>query len=177
VAYEFSQLVPELRPFAERLVAVCARAGVNPQVTSTRRSHSSQARLYRAYLAGRTPYPVAPPGFSAHEYGWAFDMVVTDAESQADAGQVWRSWGGTWGGEGDPVHFELPGATASLKGSAPPPAGSSLKHKLAVAADFLIGWVPGIGEVELIATLLSWGFPRSEILAFLASPIEKLSGV
>jgi hypothetical protein len=175
VAYEFSGLVPELRPFAEALVGVCAKAGVNPTVTSTRRSHSAQARLYRNYLAGRQPYPVAPPGQSAHEYGWAFDMVVYGPGAQEDAGQVWQSWGGTWGGARDPVHFELPGATASLRGkTAPTAAPSKIPHRIAEAADLILSLVPGVGAIELGAQLISWGFPRNRVARFLSSPVSTL---
>jgi hypothetical protein len=70
--------------------------------------------LYRRFLAGAAGYPVAPPGFSAHEYGEAFDMVVTPMEALGDVGATWLDWGGYWG-PGDAVHFELPGATARAK--------------------------------------------------------------
>ncbi|SRR6266849_8409874 len=105
-------LVPELRPFAIALVDVAGRAGLQPRVTSARRSHAEQARLYRRYLAGQNPYPVAPPGTSAHEFGFAFDLAITPmADSNlADLGKVWTGWGGVWGGQfDDPIHFELPG--------------------------------------------------------------------
>jgi hypothetical protein len=55
---------------------------------------------------------VAPPGASAHEYGEAFDYVVTPNDYQPDVGATWQSWGGVWGGKKDVVHFELPGAGA-----------------------------------------------------------------
>jgi hypothetical protein len=61
-------------------------------------------------LAGQAGYPVAPPGSSAHEYGEAFDMVVSPMEALADVGYTWQSWGGGWN-PADAVHFELPGAT------------------------------------------------------------------
>jgi len=37
-------------------------------------------------------------------------MVVTPVEYLADLGDLWNSWGGQWGGFGDPVHFQLRGA-------------------------------------------------------------------
>lgn len=30
-------------------------------------------------------------------------------EALADVGYTWQSWGGVWGGDRDPVHFEYPG--------------------------------------------------------------------
>ncbi len=62
------------------------------------------------YLAGEAGYPVAPPGYSAHEYGEAYDMVVTPMAALADVGATWQNWGGAWN-PGDAVHFELPGAS------------------------------------------------------------------
>src|SRR5216684_5180400 len=107
-------LVDELVGPAADLLDAAAGAGLMPRVTSTRRSSSEQRRLYSRYLAGQAGYPVAPPGFSAHEYGEAFDMVVTPMEALADVGATWLDWGGYWG-PGDAVHFELPGATARAK--------------------------------------------------------------
>lgn len=111
-------LVPALRPYARALVDLAGRAGLQPRVTSTRRSHAEQARLYRRYLAGQQEYPVAPPGQSAHELGMAFDMVTAsmNLSDLADLGKIWESWGGVWGGNfDDPIHFELPGFPHALK--------------------------------------------------------------
>jgi len=107
-------LVPELADAARALVDAAGRAGLQPRVTSTVRTRSEQARLYRRFLAGASGYPVAPPGFSAHEYGEAFDMVTSPMEALADVGATWLDWGGYWG-PGDAVHFELSGATARAK--------------------------------------------------------------
>ena len=103
-------LVDELVGPAADLLDAAAGAGLMPRVTSTRRSSSEQRRLYSRYLAGQAGYPVAPPGFSAHEYGEAFDMVVTPMAALADVGYTWQQWGGGWNPD-DAVHFELPGAS------------------------------------------------------------------
>ncbi len=107
----FDELSPELADFARALVDAAGVAGLQPRVTSTVRTRSQQARLYRGYLAnpGRA-YPVAPPGYSAHEYGEAFDLVVSPMEALADVGYTWQQWGGGWN-PADAVHFELPGAS------------------------------------------------------------------
>lgn len=76
-------------------------------VTSVRRTREEQAKLYAAYLAGRNPYPVAPPGRSAHEHGLAWDMDVRwqDGSDGAPlAGEWWQSIGGVWSPK-DRVHY------------------------------------------------------------------------
>jgi hypothetical protein len=75
------------------------------------RSYREQKFLYDRYVKGLAQFPAVPPNHSAHEYGWAFDLVVTPYAYQPDAGHAWESeWGGSWGGAKDLVHFELPGA-------------------------------------------------------------------
>lgn len=97
-------LHPGFRPYAAALVAVAERYGLNPRVTSTRRSFDDQRRLYERWKSGRNPYPAAAPGCSQHNYGVAFDMVVDDPQW---LGAVWQHWGGYWGGSRDPVHFGI----------------------------------------------------------------------
>lgn len=161
-------LVPELMPFAQELVREAGIAGLQPRVTSTRRNHFEQTRLWLRFISGRALYPTALPGTSAHEYGEAFDLVVTPYEALEDLGGLWASWGGAWGGNRDPVHFELPGASAAHR------IGPST-HTIAEAADLILGFVPGIGEVELAASLAHLGFPESEILAFLSGPFAYIA--
>jgi len=110
VGGSLNDLVPELQEPANALLDAAGRAGLLPRITSTVRTHSEQRRLYNRFLAGQSGYPVAPPGASAHEYGLAFDMVVSPMEALADVGYTWQSWGGGWSGA-DAVHFELPGAS------------------------------------------------------------------
>lgn len=103
-------LIPELQPYASELLRIAGAARLNPRITSTRRTTTQQARLYRNYLAGAATYPVAPPGTSPHEFGFAFDMVTSPMEALNELGTLWESWGGVWGGRfNDEVHFEYPG--------------------------------------------------------------------
>jgi hypothetical protein len=95
-----SGLQPWLRPYAEHLV----RHFPALRVTSVYRSFTEQLALYRN--RARNPYPVAPPGSSKHNYGLAWDMVGPRQQLE-NAGRVWQSWGGTWGGQADPIHFEV----------------------------------------------------------------------
>jgi hypothetical protein len=117
VAARLDLLVPELREGAKALVQACGEAGLLPRVTSTLRSHNEQVRLYRKYQAGAGGFPVAPPGLSAHEYGLAFDMVVSPITSLRDVGATWLDWGGGWSNR-DAVHFELRGASDLIASAA-----------------------------------------------------------
>lgn len=96
----FNGLQPWMRPAAEALLYYFPRL----QVTSVRRSRTEQLRLWHNRKNNR--YPVAPPGSSKHELGRAFDLVGPP-ELLAQAGRLWESWGGRWGGRfRDPIHFE-----------------------------------------------------------------------
>jgi hypothetical protein len=164
-----SSLLPDMQPWARSLVDVATRARVGGRVTSAYRTLGQQTLLYNAYLAGKAPYPVARPGASAHELRMAFDYAAPSKSDQTDLGQVWESWGGVWGGRfGDPVHFEWPG----FKGASTAGGCSSVVKAMASAVDFVLGFAPGIGEVELIATLVGLGFRRSRVLKFLANPVS-----
>src|SRR5947209_19269246 len=74
-----SALIPALRPYARQLLLVAGNNGLQPRITSTRRSHTEQARLYRRFLAGQKPYPVPPPGQSARESGYALERMIKAA--------------------------------------------------------------------------------------------------
>lgn len=82
-------------------------------ITSARRSHLEQARLYALAQAGRNNgLPAMPPGTSDHEYGLAFDMAHPGIDPFTDgalwaAGATWVRWGGRWSAR-DPVHFAAP---------------------------------------------------------------------
>jgi len=103
----FSSLEPWLRPYAEDLLYWANYYGLAPRVISVRRSNFQQARLYDAWISGRSSIPAAPPGRSLHNVGQAFDLKVPNAEDQQWLGEVWESWGGRWGGRfDDPNHFD-----------------------------------------------------------------------
>jgi len=176
-----SALDPAIQPGAIALLEEARQAGLNPQITSTRRTYGEQKRLYEKFLAGASLYPASPPGVGSHEFGWAFDMVVTPMDSLADLGDLWESWGGTWGGNWrnpDVIHFELQGASAEarrLGQAGVAPGGSGSIHKaLTGAIDLILGLVPAIGLLELAAYLVSLGFPKSEIAKALSAPVSYL---
>jgi D-alanyl-D-alanine carboxypeptidase len=121
VSASIRALVPELQDAAQSLVDAAGAAGLQPRVTSTLRSYAEQSRLYRRYLSGLSQFPALPPGTSPHEYGWAFDLIVTPFEYLEELGRIWeQEAGGKWGGSRDPVHFELPGASAAAAALARP---------------------------------------------------------
>lgn len=92
---------PFLRPYAVWLKSWFPQL----TVTSVYRSFSEQARLYRQAQQGRSRYPAAPPGFSKHQRGLAWDMEGEQDQLQ-EAGELWRRMGGRWF-ESDPIHFEV----------------------------------------------------------------------
>src|SRR5712692_2273348 len=112
MAASLDALDADLRDAASALVDA---AGLQPRITSTLRSHSEQRRLYARFVAGQAGFPVALPGQSAHEYGYAFDLVVSPMDALADVGYTWQQWGGGWN-PSDAVHFELAGASAWAHG-------------------------------------------------------------
>lgn len=114
MAANLDLLDDSIRDAAKELVRQCGSAGLMPRVTSTLRSHSEQKRLYSRFLANSSGYPVAPPGTSAHEYGLAFDLVVSPMDALRDVADVWIDWGGGWNAA-DAIHFELAGASEFAK--------------------------------------------------------------
>ena len=81
-------------------------------VTSGYRSWAKQAKLYQKWLSAESQIPAAPPGRSLHGYGLAFDLARIGKDPFTDPllawlGQVWTSWGGRYGGQRDPVHFQV----------------------------------------------------------------------
>jgi hypothetical protein len=102
----------DLRNAAMYLDQAVHDAGLQGRFTSTLRSRAEQNRLYNRWVQGLSPFPALPPGFSAHEYGWAFDYIVSPYEYQSDIGDYAQQLGLAWAGARDAVHFELPGASA-----------------------------------------------------------------
>ena len=105
-------LTPSLVPYAEYLLWVAKYNDARFVVTSARRDRIDQARLYARYQRGETTIPAAPPGYSAHEHGLAFDLARIGIDPRTDnllaaVGGLWQSWGGSYGGRVDPVHFGI----------------------------------------------------------------------
>lgn len=106
-------LAPAFRPHADALLRLARTLDPRFVITSAKRSATDQQRLYNRWLAGLSPFPALPPGRSQHERGLAVDLARRGVDPADDKllawlGATWRSVGGVWGGEKDPVHFEAP---------------------------------------------------------------------
>lgn len=109
-----SDLDRRFQPYARALLSWLQSQDPSFHITSTKRSAAQQAKLYAAYLRGENAFTVAPPGCSKHQLGLAMDVVSQRRDPFQDPylkalGEHWRSLGGEWGGEADPIHFGLPG--------------------------------------------------------------------
>jgi len=105
-------LDPRLVPYAKWLYAVGKFNDPLLVVTSSFRSRAKQSRLYEAYKRGESQIPAAPPGRSLHGYGLAFDLARIGKDPFNDPllnwlGALWEHIGGQYGGQGDPVHFQV----------------------------------------------------------------------
>src|SRR5512143_3290057 len=97
---------PPLASAVQQLLDAAHSAGIRAEITSGVRSYSQQARLYRRWLAGLNPYPVAPPGTSDHERGLAVDIWTGSSALNRVLGTAWSRAGGLWTSK-DEVHFGL----------------------------------------------------------------------
>lgn len=99
---------PQLVAAVEHALAAAAQHGILAHVTSGRRTHRQQVALYRRYLAGINPYPVARPGYSNHERGLAVDIWAGSSAATTAFAEVAKAYG-IWRplGMRDEVHFEL----------------------------------------------------------------------
>jgi len=109
---DLRQLHPQLVAPARWLYALGKQYDPLLVVTSGFRSPAKQARLYDRYLRGESQIPAAPPGRSLHGYGLAFDLARIGKDPFSDPllnwlGQVWEYVGGRYGGQRDPVHFQV----------------------------------------------------------------------
>ena len=105
-------LEPWLVPYARYLYQIGKYYDPLLVVTSSFRSPMKQAKLYAKWRSGESQIPAAPPGRSLHGYGLAFDLARIGKDPFTDPllnwlGAVWRSWGGEYGGDRDPVHFQV----------------------------------------------------------------------
>lgn len=109
-----ADLHPTFQPYAAAILRALQSLDPTFVVTSAKRSKASQRALYEAYIAGKHPLTVAPPGCSKHQVGLAIDVARSKVSPLQDRylmqiGRLWRAKGGEWGGERDPVHFAWPG--------------------------------------------------------------------
>jgi peptidoglycan L-alanyl-D-glutamate endopeptidase CwlK len=118
-------LVEDVRSLAGRHILACEDDGVLLLVVQAKRTNEEQAVLY---AKGRTApggkVTNARPGYSWHNFGRAYDVVVVEdgnivweGPKYKKAGEIGKSLGLVWGGDfkgvrGDLGHFEYhPGLT------------------------------------------------------------------
>lgn len=85
--------------------------GFTPRFLSGFRTHAEQSALFRGVVF--TPSPVALPGTSQHEFGFAYDLAPDvrpgDASYAARLDQLRAlglALGMRWGGPNDPQHWQ-----------------------------------------------------------------------
>ena len=103
-------LHPALVPWARWIYAVGKQQDGRLVVTSARRSPKKQAELCWKWRIGQSKIPAACT-YSLHQEGLAFDMARLGIPALGDPllawlGAVWEHYGGSHGGERDPVHFQ-----------------------------------------------------------------------
>lgn len=97
-----------------RFEGAMAEVGVIP-VTSSFRTHDEQTQLYRNYLSGNNPYPVAQPGFSKHQSGFALDISVKSGNQEAIHAAMTKAGFVRPIPASDPVHWVYVGPVSSGK--------------------------------------------------------------
>lgn len=99
-------LHPVVRLRAQWALDVARHYRVPVTVTSTVRTRQQQQHLYEQWKLGKSKWPANPPGYSAHEYGLAFDSTVPE--------QLWSWWSAVRTAAGfrvppnDKIHAEVP---------------------------------------------------------------------
>ena len=95
-----------VRPLAEAAYLYALERGLKPVVTSVFRSYTEQKALRESYERGLSRFPANRPGDSAHNYGLAFDSVVSP-----DQEQLWTAIRISFGWHvpaNDVIHAEVP---------------------------------------------------------------------
>lgn len=95
---DLNQLHPSVKLRAQRLIALCAKNGIQIRVTQTYRSTEYQNQLH-----AKNPTGAAPGGLSMHEFHCAFDVCIRGKDPYNIAklnkvGALGVGLGLTWGG-------------------------------------------------------------------------------
>src|SRR5258708_8762472 len=99
-------LAPHTRPKVSAWLASLRDAGVQGQITSTRRSRLEQTRLWKRFVSGQSILPAAPPRSSKHELGLSIEIGFPTDEGFASALCAAEDFGLPWACPDYPVHFK-----------------------------------------------------------------------
>lgn len=111
-------LLPEVRPYARKLVLSAAAQGITIKVTSGLRSYAEQDAIYaKGRTAGGVIVTYARGGQSNHNFGIAFDVSVFNKGNYQPNGAEYSTvgplgealgleWGGRWS-KPDRPHYQL----------------------------------------------------------------------
>lgn len=108
-------LNPAVQSLARQFILLLNAKGIDAKIISGYRTYEEQAVLYDKFKRGG---PVAaPPGYSNHNFGLAFDIGIfkdgkylEESPLYAKAGAIGEELGLLWGGfwsSGDEPHFEF----------------------------------------------------------------------
>jgi hypothetical protein len=79
---DLADLNPEFRRRLGNFLTAASAAGIPAHIIEAYRSNAVQAQYYAEKQQGLRPYPVAPPGGSFHNYGYAADTLADDRSRQ-----------------------------------------------------------------------------------------------
>ena len=190
MSLSLASLADTFRPWAEWIVNLAKYADASVRVTSTFRTHAKQQELYKAWRQGRSRYPAARPGNSAHEYGYAVDLVFSNADARDVVRNIWVGAGGNLGND-DEIHFEFsnwrdlvqygdPG-TIDTPTASPTPEVEGGFGTSGTAwdnfANLLVSFVPWVGGIMSIANIASdlaslWGGDQNVALWYISHPAQ-----
>lgn len=94
-------LHPEFRKDVLVLLRAGKAIGLDARITSGFRSFRQQELLQ---VLGLSPFPLALPGQSLHQYGLEVDIYSKD---NSQLGRIWTAMGHHWGGYRDPIAFAV----------------------------------------------------------------------
>lgn len=179
MSLSLASLADDFRPWAEWIVELAKFADSQARVTSAFRTHEKQKALYELYRQGQSRYPAARPGQSAHEYGYAIDMVFGNLDARDAVRNVWVQYGGNLGND-DEVHFEFPNWRALVSQQSPAEAAPSSALDTSgkewdQLANLLLSFVPyarGIIGIASIASALAeaFGYDQTVAVYYLRNP-------
>jgi hypothetical protein len=79
---DLADLNPEFQRRLGNFLTSAKQAGLPAHIIEAYRSNAVQAQYYAEKQQGLRPYPVAPPGQSFHNYGYASDVLTDDRSRQ-----------------------------------------------------------------------------------------------